>query len=78
MQIILAVEVRKETARKVANRTRQISDGCLSVTGFRRIDCHWQVVCYNGLETQSSLAAAPMLRFCGIAAGRRIRSFFIL
>src|SRR5258707_9866779 len=59
MEIIVAVEVRKETARKVANRTRQISDGFLSVTGFRRIDCHWQVVCYNGLETQSSLAAAP-------------------
>ena len=78
MQIILAVEVRKETARKVANRTRQISDGFLSVTGFRRIDCHWQVICYNGLETQSSLAAAPTLRFWGIAAGRRIRSFFIL
>jgi hypothetical protein len=78
MQIILAVEVRMERSRKIANRTRQISDGCLSVTGSRRIDCHWQVVCHNGLETQSSLAASPTVRFCGVAAGRRIRSFFIL
>ena len=50
MQIILTVEVPKETVRKIANRTRQISDGCLSVTGFRQIDCHWQAVCYNGFE----------------------------
>jgi len=40
MEIIVAVEVPKETARKIANRTRQISDGCPSATGFRRIDCH--------------------------------------
>jgi hypothetical protein len=70
MQIILAIEFVKEGARKIANRTRQTSDGCLSVTGFRRIDCHWQVVSCNDLETQSSLAAAPTLRFCGIAEGR--------
>ena len=78
MQIMLAIEVCEEEARKIANRTRQISDGYLSVTGFRRIDCHWQAVSCNGGKTQSSPAAAPTLRFCGIAAGRRIRSFFIL
>ena len=78
MQIILAIEVCKQGARKMANRTRQISDGPLSLTGFRRIDCHCQVVSCNDWETQSSPAAAPTLRFCGIAAGRRIRSFFIL
>jgi len=42
MQIMLAIEVCEEEARKIANRTRQISDGYLSVTGFRRIDCHWK------------------------------------
>ena len=78
MEIILAIEVCEEEARKIANRTRQNSDGYLSVTGFRRIDCHWRVVCYNSLETQLSPAAAPRLRFRGIAGGRPIRSFFIL
>src|SRR5580704_9827881 len=35
--------VRRE-AWPISNHTRQISDECLSVTGFRRIDCHWRVV----------------------------------
>src|SRR5580700_3279274 len=61
--------VRRE-AWPISNHARQISDGCLSVTDFRRIDCHWRVVCYNSLETQSSPAAAPRLRFRGIAGGR--------
>jgi len=78
MQIILALEVCEEGSVSISNHPRQISDGCLSVTGFRRIDCHWRAVCYNSLETQSSPAAAPRQRFCGIAGGRRIRSFFIL
>jgi len=73
MQLILTVELRKEGTRQISNGIRQVSDGFLSVTGFRRIDWHCLVV-YS--KPQSWLAAA--LRFCGTAAGRRIRSFFIL
>ena len=76
MQVILTVELRKEGTRQISNGIRQVSDGFLSVTGFRRIDWHCLVVYSDGLEPQSWLAAA--LLFCGTAPGRRIRSFFIL
>jgi hypothetical protein len=38
-------------------RSRQICDGSPPLTGFRRICWYWQVVCYNGLESQLSPVA---------------------
>jgi hypothetical protein len=78
MQIILAVEVSKEGTRRISNRACRIADGYPPLTSFRRIPCHGWMVGYSGLQTWSSPAAALALRFCGTAAGRLIRSFFIL
>jgi len=42
---MLAAEVRKEGARQGSKRSRQIFDGCPTLTDIRRFHCYGYVFC---------------------------------